>query len=156
MSGEATFLDACGAIETLFQTGWASATPIEWPNVAFQPTEGSPYVSVTIAEAPATLTASLGYIPLIRYYGEVIVRVYTPEDRTGSGDAGGPGEARQLAGNAAALFRNATGQGIQIQTGESGQITFRKPAFLPMGVDNGWYQIQVVVPYLRNAIHIGT
>ena len=153
MSGEDTLIDACGAIEEMFQTGWASATPIEWPNVRFTPTTGSPYVSVNVAEAPRAITASLGTTPLIRYRGEVIVRVFTPEDRTGTSDTGGPGQARQLAGNAAALFRNATGQGKQIETGESGQITFEKPAFVPRGIEDGWYQIHVVVPYVRNANH---
>lgn len=153
MSGEDTLLDAFGAVETMFQTGWAAATPIEWPNVRFDPTPGTPYVSVTVAEAPRSITASLGTIPLIRYYGEVIVRVFTPEDRTGTNDVAGAGQARQLAGNVAALFRNATGQGKQIETGESGEITFRKPSFVPMGVEHGWYQIQVIVPYLRNATH---
>jgi hypothetical protein len=153
MSGEDTFLDAAGAIEAMFQTGWASATPIEWPNVRFTPTEGTPYVSVTVAEAPRSLTASLSPPPLTRYFGEVIVRVYTPEDRTGTGDTSGPGQARQLAGNAAALFRTSLGQGKQIEEGESGQITFRTPSFVPIGTEHGWYQIQVVVPYLRNAYH---
>jgi hypothetical protein len=153
MSGEDTFIDACGAIESMFQTGWAAATPIEWPNTRFEPTPGAPYVSVMVAEAPGTLTASLGTTPLIRYFGEVIIRVFTPEVRTGTGDTTGPGQARQLAGNAAALFRNATGQGKQIETGESGEITFRKPSFPPGEIRAGWYSVQVVVPYLRNAYH---
>jgi hypothetical protein len=153
MSGEDTLLDAFGAIESMFQTGWAAATPIEWPNVRFDPDAGEPYVSIVIAETPRTQTASLGTIPLIRYRGEVIIRVFTPEVRTGTADTTGSGEARQLAGNAAALFRNATGQGKQIETGESGEITFYKASFVPMGTEHGWYQIQVIVPYLRNAYH---
>ena len=111
MSGEDTLIDAFGAVESMFQTGWAAATPIEWPNVRFEPTPGQPYVSVVVAEAPGAITASLGPPPLKRYFGEVIVLIYTPEDRTGTADTAGAGQARQLAGTVAALFRTALGQG---------------------------------------------
>lgn len=153
MSGEDTYRDACVAIEQLFQTGWGTRTPIEWTNVRFEPTAGVPYVSCTIAEAPRALTASLGNPPLKRYRGEVLIRVFTPEVRTGTADVGGAGPARQYAGEAAAIFRTNTGQGRQVSSGESGEITFETPAFAPGELQSGWYSIQVVVPYWRNATH---
>jgi hypothetical protein len=154
VAGETTFADACEAIDGEFETGWGATTPISWPNVRFDKPAGAPWVSCTVGEAPGAVRASLGSTPLHRYFGNVTIQVFTPAERTGSADVGGAGAARELAGQAAAIFRTATGQGKQIERGQSGLITFGAPGFDPRGADGlGWYQINVMVPYHRDAVH---
>jgi hypothetical protein len=81
---------------------------------------------------------SVGSTPLHRFAGYIVVQVAVKE-QTGT-DA-----ARQHAETAAGIFRNA-----EFSSGGSGLIRCRTPHIQPIGVQDGWFLMNVNVPYIRD------
>ena len=129
------------AIRARFNTSWGATTPIAWPNVNFTPPAGEPWVRLTIRSDEA-FSASLP-APTIRHRhtGMVVVQVFTPDNE---GDA----EARTLADQVCAIFRDVTAGGITYR-GVDGS----SPYVTEVGPDgSGWYQLNVWVPYYRDSL----
>ena len=105
-------------------------TPVAWPN-------GSPISGVDswvrFAVVPGLLEkTSIGSdVQHYRLSGYVAVQVFVP---AGSGD----GEAGRMAWEVGEVFR---GYG-------SGGVRCSDPEFRPVGVSDGWYQINVTVPFV--------
>ncbi len=85
------------ACETTFKNGWASTTPVRWPNVPFkQPADGL-FVVFGIQFGVSNIT-SLGTSKREEQSGLVVVTINTPRE-------GGAEPAMVLADQAQALFR---------------------------------------------------
>lgn len=137
------FDDERKVIEKRFKALWATLgkTKIKYENVSWEePKEDKTWVALTIITADAT-QVGLGDNALARYGGTVIIQVFQKE-RTGTGDA------QRLAGQAADIFRR-----LEICEDESGLLRFRIPSKVPVGLNNGWFQINVNCPYFRDQRH---
>ncbi len=120
------------AIESRFETQWASATSIDFDNVDFVPTPGTSFVRLTILDGDSR-QVSLGDSPLYRSIGVIIISIFTPLDI-------GSATGRTLADNAAAIFRGWQSSGI----------VCRSPSIQRVGKTNGWFQYNVNVPFYRD------
>ena len=130
------------AIRTLFNAGWAGATPIAYENEKFTPPSDAPYVSLVVRPDDAFQT-ELGDSngAHIRHPGLVFVMVFSPPDK-------GNAAALALADTAAQIFRR------QVSTFTDGKILFRAPTITPIGItDEAYFHINVVIPYIRDSYH---
>lgn len=133
-----SYASEAAAIRTRFNTEWASATPIAWPNVTFTPPSGEPWVRLSILPAGADQT-TMGNVGSATFWydGTVNVQVFTPANE-------GDGEARTLAEQVCAIFRSV----------EAGGIIYDTPYTTPIGNDgSGWFGINVWAPYRRETTH---
>jgi len=125
-------------IEPMFFAGMISAsfatTDIAWENVKFEPEDEQTYVSFRIVHAFED-QASLGDSPLFRAAGFLSIAIMTPE---GTGTA----TAKKNADKIAAVFRGQTLSGI----------IFRAPRIEEVGNQNGYYQLNIIVPFQRDEV----
>jgi|GEM_PF-1105923 hypothetical protein len=129
------FEDERIAIEKRFNDNWTT-TPIVWSNVPFKE-QTTPYVALFILDGEGE-QVSLGTVAMRRWAGVVVIQVFTLPDT-------GTKLARTYAETIAAIFDRA-----QFSYGGSGTITCRVPSIDPVGVENGWYQVNVNVPFIRD------
>lgn len=130
------------ALRDRFNTEWADATPVQWPNVDFKAPEdanGNPqeYVRFVVEDIEAE-QASMGDPGnnVYRHSGAVVLMIFTP---AGAGDQ----RALELADRAAAIFRGW-------QTQNTG-LRFKAPFVRRVGQEQKWYHINVLVPFQRDA-----
>lgn len=123
------------AIESRFETQWGLTTPVAYMNVEFDPPRGSPWVRLSVLPGGEG-QIELGNPSLDRHVGIIDVSIFTPEGK-------GTKQARELAEQAAAVFRKASFSGILC----------RNPDVTTVGVMDGWHQITVRVPYQRDTIN---
>ena len=121
------------AIESRFTTQWASATNIAYDNVDYTPTPDQAFVTLRILP-DGSVQASLGDSPLFRHPGIIIVGVFVSQGQ-------GTKIARDFADTAMAIFRSAP-----VFSG----ILCRAPYMEVIGEKEGWYQIDVIVPFQRD------
>ncbi|MDF1685360.1 MAG: phage tail terminator-like protein [Parvibaculaceae bacterium] len=99
--------DAAAAIQGRFQTQWAGATDVGYDGHDFTPPEDANSVRLTIVDG-AGFNRSIGSpgSNLVRYAGSILVQIFVP---------GGEGAktVRGLADDVAAIFRNATFDGVR-------------------------------------------
>lgn len=133
--------DARRAIESRFAAAWDDTTPIAFEAVKFEiPTPPSPlaWVAIYVREGGG-LQASMNAAPLHRFFGQIAVNVFTPQNV-------GAGDGAVLADAVSTIFRRAV-----FSLGSSGQIVCGTPTATPLGIDPaGWFQHNVATPYTRN------
>lgn len=137
------FDDERQVLEDRFNTLWPTLgnTKIKWENAPWdEPKEDPTWVAFSIQTGPGD-QISLGDDARSRYTGTVIIQVFQKE-RTGTG------AANILAGQAADIFRR-----LEICVDESGLLRFRIPSKVTVGLNNGWFQINVICPYIRDQNH---
>jgi len=135
-----TYEAAHSALRARFETQWASATDIAWPNVEFTPPDDDDWVRFVISDTGA-FQASMGDPGnnIHRHTGVVTIMIFT---RLGLGDEAG----LEYADLATAIFRGwedaATG------------LRFREPPFVRQvpGQAHKWYHINVLCPYERDSL----
>jgi hypothetical protein len=134
-----SYATEAAAIRSRFNTEWGATTSVAWPNVAFTPTTGTPWVRLTILPADAAQTTmGTNGGGVFEYTGLVNVQVFVPENE-------GDGEARTLAEQVCGIFRGVTAGGITY-VGPTGEGPYTQT----VGNDGaGWFQINVWVPYRR-------
>jgi len=136
------YVDENTAIRTLFNTGWGSTTRISYENEKFVPEADETFVNVMIRPDDAAqheLGTEFG--AHFRHPGLIFVRVYSPPDK-------GTAAALVLADQVAVIFRR------QRSTFTDGRILYRAPTVTPVGIsDEGWFQVNVVIPYIRDSYH---
>lgn len=132
-----SFADERAAIEKRLKDNW-STTPIAFDNVGFRPTD-SEYVAIFIQNATATQIELTGATPNHRYTGLISIQIFV-DANTGSQTA------RSYADTIAAIFRNQT-----FSSGSSGTIICRTPNVQRVGVVEGRFQLNLTVPYYRDA-----
>lgn len=138
-----TALDERTAIHQLFSDSWQEVgvpiTDIATENTSYDPVEGREYVRVAIRAADAFRLTIGSTKSDYRYPSVLFVQVFTP---LGTGD----GRAIQLAEQAAAIFRANT---LAIP---GGRIIFRTPTVRRVGPDKTFYQVNCVVPFVRDQL----
>lgn len=132
---------AHNALRDRFAVQWANALPVAWPNVSFTvPSPASSWcrfnISDTIDDIAGSQISIGGRTNINRYTGTIIVQLFGPLDK---GNGALLGHADTILG----IFGNWGGVNIQCRRGFIKDIG-------PDG--NGFYQINVVVPFVRNEI----
>lgn len=132
MSG---FDDARNAIESRLKANWTT-TPIRFEEVPFKET-ASPYVALFVLDGEGQ-QISLGTPAVRRWPAVIMVQVFVPQDTSTK-------PARVYADTIGAIF-----DGASFSAGASGTIRCRVPSIKPVGVTDGWYQVNVTIPLIRD------
>lgn len=127
-----SFENECALIETRFASSWATATPIDWDNVPYRPVAGASFVRIRVINGFST-QASIGYSALFRSDGIISIGIFTPQNV-------GRKAADDYADRACAVFRRWSSSGL----------TCRAPYVTRVGEDDGWFHVNVTVPYFRD------
>ncbi len=128
------------AIESRLASAWTT-TPIRyWSSGVPFVVPAVPYIALQIEEFDAE-QISFGATRTHRYFGIITIQVLVPE-RQGAKAAAGYCDTLDD------LFRCA-----QFSSGNSGVITCRTPQVRPVGVEDGWYQLNLSVDYQRDKQH---
>lgn len=137
------FAEERAAIESRFSEMFTAA-PIAWENVAesaeLQTAKGSaqPWVRLSIRNGDS-LTSAIGGATgadiLAMHQGRIWVQVFVAEGT-------GTQMARQMADTARDVYRQARFSGIKCY----------EPSMSAAGVSDGWYQVNVSVPYRRYSL----
>ena len=123
------------AIESRLAAAWTT-TPIRYENVPFAQ-QTTPYVALFILDGQGD-QISLGTPALRRWVGIIVVQVFVPQDT-------GTQLARSYADTIGAVFDRA-----QFSSGSSGMIRCRIPSVTVVGITNGWSQLNVTIPFIRD------
>ncbi len=128
-------------IRTLFNAGWAGATPIAYENEVFTPPNDAAYVSLVIRPDDAFQHEIGSTRVTFRHPGLIFVMIFSPPDQ-------GNAASLLLADNAAAIFRR------QSSSFTDGRILYRAPTITTIGItDDGYFHVNVVIPYIRDSYH---
>lgn len=131
----AGFSDERKAIESRLAAAWTT-TPIRYENIPFAE-RSTPYVALFIGNGEGT-QVSLGTPALRRWVGIIMIQIYAPQDS-------GTNLSKSYADTIGAIFDRA-----QFSSGNSGTIRCRIPSIQNIGVTNGWNQLNVTVPFIRD------
>jgi len=116
-------------IELRMEANWAT-TRIAMANMPFtKPASGESWVKIRVFEDRATRT-NIGRDAVHRYSGTIAVEIYVPQ-KTGTGTI------RGYADTIAEIFRDQQFNGI----------TCEEARVVPVGDFEGWYQMNVTVPF---------
>lgn len=136
-----TIADAREAAYELFEDGWGTTTPILTPNSgASPPDDAGMFVRFSID--PGTMAQRELSGPR-RHHGSegiVFIQILSKSDQ-------GDGGALGLADTAADIFRN------KIVSITDGNLSFRVPSIRPIGLIEGWYQVNVEAPFQLKTIY---
>jgi hypothetical protein len=129
------------AIRTLFNAGWAGATPVAYENEVFTPPTDGSYASLVIRSDDAFQHEIGSTKVTFRHPGLIFIMIFSPPDK-------GNAAALALADTAASIFRR------QRSTFTDGRILYRAPTITPIGItDEGYFHVNVVIPYIRDSYH---
>jgi hypothetical protein len=129
------------AIRTLFNTGWAGATPVAYENEKFTPPDDASFVKLFIKPDDAFQHEIGSTQVTFRQPGLIFVMVFSPADK-------GNNAALTLADQAAVIFRR------QSSSFTDGRILYRAPSIKAIGItDEGYFHVNVVIPYIRDSYH---
>ena len=129
------------AIRTLFNAGWAGATPVTFENETFTPPNNAAYASLVIRPDDAFQHEIGSTGAHFRHPGLIFIMIFSPPDK-------GNAAALALADQAAVIFRR------QRSTFTDGRILYRAPTITPIGItDEGYFHVNVVIPYIRDSYH---
>ena len=131
-----SYADERNAIAGRFDSLWAARTPVAWPNVGFDVPDKGAWVRLTIINGDAT-QRSIGNpgANVHRHNGVITVQVFVPIDS-------GIHTARDLADDAAAIFRNQRFDGIRCDV----------PSAREVGPDDIWFQVNMSCPFRRDEL----
>lgn len=129
-----SFSTARRDIEKRLNDNW-STTEIAWDNVKFSPVNGTAWVACHIFEDTVN-RINIGVPGQHRVTGTVVINIMLPE-------GGGTDIARQYGDTLAAIFRDAQFSGI----------TFRETTLNNTGINEGWYQFNLVIPFYWDGIY---
>lgn len=131
------YIEEYNALFSFFQGEWGNKSPLMVENDSRQPQPAETWVRFALRGGVSTL-ASVGAPGSNRaqYPGTILIQVFTP---LAAGDAAG----RKLADQAAQVFEGAKLEGFDIG------LPYVSVAEEPN--EDGWYQINVTVPFTRNS-----
>lgn len=127
--------DARQAIEARAAANWTT-TPIRFENVPFQES-AAPYMALFILDGDG-VQISLGTPAVRRWSGVILMQIFVQPDS-------GTKLARTYADSLGAIF-----DGQQFSAGDSGTIRTGIPSIRPIGIQHGWYQVNVTIPFIRD------
>jgi len=124
------------AFETRFNSNW-SHTPIKWPNIAFASKDKTEYVVFSNITDDVKEASIGGPNVLYRYTGIIAIQIFVVSNS-------GATRALQLAELVADIWRSAQFSGI----------TMKATRMVTVGVQEGWYQLDVLSPYYVNSFEL--
>jgi hypothetical protein len=129
------------AIEDMFETAWASTTPIRVDNVGFTPPTTS-WVSVEVWDGKTDKASLGGGTQLRRSVGTVLVNIFTPLN-------GGSRPARLLSDQVSGIFRDVVVSGITFYEADIKRVGEKYFTNSGTGIPGTaqWYQMMVAVPF---------
>lgn len=132
-----SYADERDAICSRFEAHWASRTPLAWPNRGFAVPPEREWIRLTILDGD-TRQVSIGSpgANIHRHSGVIVIQVFVPIDS-------GTRTARDLADQAAAIFRNQRFDGIRCDV----------PSVREIGPDGVWFQVNMSCPFRRDELH---
>lgn len=123
------------ALRVYFETTWADATEVHYPNTEFTPPNGEPWVRFNIQGSDARQASMAAATTLYRGTGMLTFQIFVPKDE-------GTKRVNELADTIVEMFRGYSAAGI----------TFREPPFKRnVGPDDVWYQVNVVAAFERDS-----
>jgi len=128
-----TYEEARNAIQGYFDANW-SATPtgtIAYDNLPFTPPSAEPWLRLAVRHAAGQQAGFGGGTRRYRRSGVTLLQIFVPEGE-------GPSEAVQLGDSAVGLFEG---------TVLSGNLRFGPVALREIGVEDGWFQINVAADF---------
>ena len=128
-----TYEEARNAIQGYLDATW-SATPagsIAYDNLPFTPPSGAPWLRLALRHAEGRQASFGGATKRYRRSGLAVLQIFVPEGE-------GPTEAMQLGDAAVSLF-----DGLVL----AGSLRFGAVALREIGVEDGWFQINVAADY---------
>lgn len=150
MSDVNTFQDERSIAAKTFQDNWTvpldpgpgsePRTKVKWPNKPWKEPKDESWVAWHL-KTGESMVAGIAELMLARYGGLVIVQVFQKENT-------GTDEARQLADRVAEIYRFK-----ELCIRDSGILRFRVPFVTEPPASNGWYQLNVNCPFIRDAYH---
>ena len=133
-----SFTDEKRAFEDRFKTQWGSTSPVRWEGLPFKfPDPAIPWVGFYVRSGPSN-RITVGPNPLVRYAGNIVVQVFAPEGQPMATASG-------YLDTIATIFRE-----VEFSYNNSGLIRCYQPDVRVIGTDNGWFQRNVVCPYIRD------
>lgn len=135
-------IDLAAALEIRLKSNW-TRTPIKWPNLPFKPPEDishnpQPYIAFMLRTGPDAEDIMLGSDnPEYRFRGLVIISIFTVENT-------GTALARLYANLIKDIFLVSPRDFVYLN---SGIIRLLVPQILEIGTVEGWYQVNVLIPY---------
>ena len=114
-------------IEGMLFNNWAT-TDIAWDGVDYTPEAGTSWISLSILPGEDQSSTMGSY----KHIGVLTIQIFTPEHE-------GSAVARGYADTLSGIFRKV----------EQSGIVFKMPTTTRVGASNGWYQMNVSVPYHR-------
>lgn len=117
---------------------WGSTTPLQTPNIAYEPQQGTTWARVAVVEAPSRRSLLTGERTTgHEHFGEVYLQLFFPSGR-------GEYYASDLPGAAAAILNEAR---IDV-AGNTAPIVTETASVRTIGDDGyGWYQVNVSAPF---------
>lgn len=132
------FAEERKAIEGRFSSNWTT-TSIKYENVPFtQPTTA--WVALFIRNGAGGRNSIGTTTPRRRFFGSIIIQIFVLP-------LSGSATARGYADTIAAIYRDAS-----FACGSTGTIVCQEPAIETLGERNGWFQVNVTVPYRRDDV----
>jgi len=107
---------------------------IAWPNAPFTPTTGVSWVRFSVQQAPAEQIGFGSSSVRDRHYGTIFVQVFVPVETAVQ-------TAMQIADDAAAALRRYATTGLFTRSASVQDVG---------PTPDGWYQVNVSVPYQRD------
>ena len=132
-------------LETEFNTGWASTTPIKWDNVDYEPTAGTTYVDFQIHNNSSNVIGISGNDNMHRIRGLIAINIYVALNA-------GTRSGRALADQAALIFREAQISSSDSSAAEDMTITCGAASITRLGKVEDWFVYNVTIPFYRNEI----
>lgn len=126
-----TFAVCAKDIETRFSANWTATRWTTDGDNSFKPPINSAWVRLVMVDG-LTDQISLGNAPRFRHYGTIVFQIYVPE-------SSGARVARTHADTIAVIFRNKYFGNPIISCGS--------PRLTNIGENQGWYQINLSVPF---------
>jgi len=128
-----TFAQEKISLETWFDTNWSS-TPVQYPNVTLSTNSLDEYITMEIVHDLSSQALTGVDQNLYRYTGFIVNRTFTRP-------AVGHRPVAQLHTDISDIWRAAS---IPF-------ITIMSPIIELVGVNDGWYQSDIIHPFLRDA-----
>ena len=130
-------------IEKVPTTSGITTVPVYLENQERPKRSGNPpgeWIGLSMSEQASAYT-TVGPSPRLQVSGLIVAQVFTP--------LGGPRLARRSAEVVEALAGLFISEGIRAAT--SGRLSFLRPPYQqPVGASDGWWQDNLLVPYVRS------
>ena len=134
---DATYKDEYNTLASIFSTGWANLTAVQYENLAYTPVPGTKWSRFTVSGGESQ-QASIGAPGnnCYRYTGSIQIQCFAPLNMGAAG-------AKEMADKAISIFMFKQQSGYHFRAGYA--VTVQN------SIAEGWYQVNAVIPFWRDA-----